>query len=332
MMNPNILTESVEKIFEIIENPQNICVAGHKAPDGDCIGSVMALYEFLKVLNKDVTICIEGDIPYNYKYFVDDVDIKSSVDEIHDKINDFDVLFVLDCGDEKRLGEFQYLLNKTKLCVCIDHHQTNTYFGDVNIVDEHISSTGELLYDILTYQNDKLTKKIAEFIYIAMLTDTGKFSYQSTSAKTHKIAAKLIDLGIKVSEIDNIIYNSKPANIVKAYIECISQIELFYNNKLGIAYIKEKDLEKNNAKISDVDGVVEFIREIKEVEISAVLKEFKNNIKVSLRSKNDIDVSEISKNYNGGGHKKAAGFELYCTLEEAKNTIVKEFGKYFGEI
>lgn len=323
----NLMMNDVKEIFNLINNSQNICIAGHKAPDGDCIGSVMALYEFLKPLNKELTVCIDGTIPFNYKTFVDEEIIAKEYDD-----KEYDLLFILDCSDAERLGKFKGVFNNAKKSVCIDHHKTNQSFADINIIDSSMSSTGELLYDILMTSGQRLTTKTATYIYIAILTDTGKFSYSNTSSDTHKKTAELIDLGVDVAYIDNTVYNSKPANVVRAFIDCISKIELHYSNKFGITFITKDILQNNNVDMSDIDGVVEFIREIKEVEVSCVLKEYEEkNTKVSLRSKGDIDVSLISVKFGGGGHAKAAGFEIDDTVENTKNIIIETFKEFFGE-
>ncbi len=323
----NLMMNDVTEIFNLINNSKNICIAGHKAPDGDCIGSVMALYHFLKPLDKKLTVCIDGIIPYNYKQFInEDVLLQEYNNE------EFDLLFVLDCSDKERLGKFKDVFHKAKTSVCIDHHKTNEGFADINIIDTEVSSTGELLYDVLKTSGRGLTKQIATNIYIAILTDTGKFSYSNTSGETHKITAELIEFGVDIAQIDNIIYNSKPSNIVKAYIECISSLELYYNNKFAITCITKDILERNNAEMGDIDGVVEFLREIGEVEVSCVLKEYdSNDTKISLRSKNNIDVSNISVKYGGGGHAKAAGFEIKETIENTKKILIETFKEYFQE-
>jgi phosphoesterase RecJ-like protein len=324
----NLNQNDVTGLFNIIDKSNNICIAGHKGPDGDCIGSVMALYELLKPSGKNLTVCLDGSIPYNYKTFVDENILSKEYDG-----KMYDVVIVLDCSDTERLGKFRDILNNAEKTICIDHHKTNLNFADINIIDMNISSTGELLNNIIVSAGKEkdITKKIAEFMYIAILTDTGRFSYSCTSANTHRVAANLMDKGINVSEIDNLIYNSKPSNVVNAYIECISSIDLFYDNKLGIASISQKTLLENNVEMGDIDGVVEFIREINEVEVACVLKEYKNNTKVSLRSTKNIDVAEISLKFGGGGHAKAAGFEVNSDLENTKKEIIREFGKKFGE-
>lgn len=319
-----MLKNDVKKIFNLINSSDKICIAGHKAPDGDCIGSVMALYNFLKPLNKNISVMIDGTIPFNYRAFVDGNIISENYNN-----EEFDLLFVLDSSDRKRLGKFEGLLEHSKKTVVIDHHITNEGFGDINIIDPAMSSTGELLYDIFKLADMEISKETAVLIYIAVLTDTGKFSYQNTTAKTHIKTAELIDLGVNVSEIDNIVYNSKPANIVRAFMDCVSGLELYYDNKLGITAITKEILNKNNAQMADVDGIVEYIREIKEVEVSCLLKENDIGTKVSLRSKNKVDVAAVSLKYQGGGHARAAGFDINENLENTKKIILEEFKGHF---
>lgn len=325
-MNP--LMNDVKEIFNLINNSKKICIAGHKAPDGDCIGSVMALYEFLKSINKkNLAVYIDGSIPFNYKPLVDESVISTEYDG-----EEFDLLVVLDCSDLGRLGKFTDVFSHSSKTICIDHHKTNEGYADINVIDPSMSSTGELLYDILKISGYEISQQVATFIYVAILTDTGKFSYSSTTGDTHRKTADLMDLGVDASHVDNIVYNSKPANVVKAYIDCISGIELYYKNKFGITSITRDILEKNNTDMNDIDGVVEFIRGIKEVEVSCVLKEYEDcNTKVSLRSKNNIDVSKISEKFGGGGHAKAAGFEINDTVKNSKSLLVETFKEYFGE-
>ncbi len=321
----SLMMNDANEIFHLINNSHKICIAGHKAPDGDCIGSVMALCHFLKPFGKAVSVFIDGIIPFNYRAFVDENIIAKEY-----KNEDFDLLFVLDCSDTKRLGKFEPVLRNSKKTVVIDHHKTNEGFGDINIIDAEMSSTGELLYDILKSSGLNIPKEAAVSLYVAVLTDTGKFSYSNTSSQTHVKAAELINLGVDVAEIDNIVYNSKPSNIVRAFIDCINNIELYYDNKFGITAITKEILNKNSAEMADVDGIVEYIREIKEVEVSCLLKENDKGTKVSLRSKNNTDVSAISVKYGGGGHAKAAGFEVNDNLENTKRLMIQEFKEYFG--
>lgn len=326
-MKMNLKTDEVKKIFNILNNSKNICIAGHKAPDGDCIGSVMALYSLLKPAGKNLTVCIDGDIPYNYKPFVDESVLCAEYSG-----EKFDVAVVLDCSDAQRLGKFKEITENSDIVICIDHHRTNDNFADINIIDPEISSTGELIYNIILASGMEINKDIAEYIYMAILTDTGKFSYSSTTGDTHRTAAELIEKGVDVSYMDNIIYGSKPSNVVKAFIDCIKSIELHVDNKLGIAVISQKILRDNNVEMGDIDGVVEFIREIREVEVSCVLKEYSDSFtKVSLRSKNDVDVSQISLMFGGGGHRKAAGFEVEDSPENTKKIIIDELRKHLAK-
>ncbi len=319
-MNQKMIN-NIKFLFNEIESSGKICVIGHVSPDGDCIGSVMALYEFLKTeYDKEIYYGFDGNIPYNFKCYIDENLILKDFEN-----EKFDLLLVLDCADEERLGKYKPLISNSKKIICIDHHRTNTKFAHINIIDQFISSTGELLFHILKQENKQISLKMAEFIYTAIITDTGNFAYSSTSSTTHRVAAELIDIGVDVSKIDNLIFNSKPISTVKAYIDCISNINFYHNNKLGIAKISDEIIKRNDANISDIEGIVEFIREIDEIEVSCVLKEYsKDTTKVSLRSKNDVDVSEIAVKFEGGGHKKAAGFQINANLKDTELILVEE--------
>ena len=322
-----MMKNNIKEFFNAIDNSDKICIIGHVAPDGDCIGSVMALYEFLIAeYDKELYIGFDGNIPYNFQGYVDK---KLILTDFEDK--KFDLLVVLDCSDEERLGKYKCIISNSKKVICIDHHKTNTEFADINIIDHAISSTGELLFHILKSENKQINLKIAEYIYIAIITDTGKFSYSSTSSVTHEVASELIQIGVDVAKIDNKIYNSKPISTVKAYIDCISNINFYYDNKLGIAKISDEIINKNNVNMNDIEGIVEFIREVNEVEISCVLKEYDSDLtKISLRSKNDIDVSDISKKFGGGGHAKAAGFQMNKNLKDTEIALIEELKEYLG--
>lgn len=326
-----ILTKNnVNKVFEKIKKSDSICIMGHKSPDGDCIGSIMTLYNFIvsNYPNKQIVIGVEGKIPYNLVSLVDNIDILD-VSSIN---YNFDLALIVDCGDLSRLGKYKTFYNNSKFSICFDHHKTNTKFADINIVDADISSTGELLYQIFKFGEKAISVDMANCMYVAIVTDTGKFSYSSTSKYTHLAVAELIDIGVDVAYNNNILYNSKPFDIVNAYMECISNINLYHNKKLGIAKITKDIVDRNNIDLNDIEGVVEFIREIDEIEISCVLKEIMSKCtKVSLRSKNDIDVAEISRIFNGGGHKKAAGFTISEDIYKTEKLIINEFAKYLGE-
>ncbi len=314
--------------FDNIKNSKNICLVSHKNPDGDSLGSLLMLNEYLKNINKQVDVFVEGKIPYNYETFIS----KDTIKFEYDNIKFYDLLIVLDCGDESRLGIFSRIINNSSKIICVDHHVTNTNFADINIVDSDISSTGELLFKLFKAANKEITKKMAEYIYISIITDTGKFTYSNTSGETYKAVGELVDLGIDILQINNNLYNSKPIKIVKNFIQIISDIEFYYNNRFGIAKVTQAMLLENKMNMDDIDGVVEFIREIKEVEISCIIKEINSNeVKVSLRSKNDIDVSEIAKTYGGGGHKRAAGFTFNKSIEETKNEILGTLKTILGE-
>ncbi len=322
-----ISKSKVYELFEYIKNADKICLVGHISPDGDCIGSVMALYDYVKNnLKKDVCVAFDGDIPFNYTYY-----LSNAIEFSGSNTEEFDLTIVLDCGDDDRLGINKCVVLNAKKTICIDHHKTNTGFADLNIVYPEISSTGELLYEILAIGNVDITLFMADCLYVAIVTDTGNFIYSSTSSNTHIVAAKLLELGIDTTSITNRLYASTPVDVMKAYIECISSINFYYDNKFALSKITQDIVKRNDIRLNDIQGVVEFMREINEVEISCVLKEYSSNsTKVSLRSKNKFDVSEIAQKLGGGGHKRAAGFQLEMSLDEAESKLIEILNDCFN--
>jgi len=322
----NISKKNADGIFNLIEESKTICVIGHKSPDGDCIGSVTAMYLYLKSLGKEVNCAFDGNIPYNLESFI----VEDGF--FNDKDKKFDLLVVMDCADEFRLGGNMYLLDNSKHIVCIDHHKTNSSFAEYNIIIKEFSSTGELLYHLLKYGNADIDVEIATCMYVAMITDTGKFAYASTTPDTLRVAAELLEIGVNQSEIDNILFNSKPLKVFKAYNALLMNTKYYFEGKLGLVKVSQEFLDEYDIDFSSLDGVVSMIREVKEVEVSCVLKEKTiNSVKISLRSKTgQVDVSKVCQKHGGGGHERAAGAEIGKSLLETEKIIVDDFSEYFS--
>lgn len=325
-MTKDIL-ESFLEANNKINKSKNICILSHVNPDGDSIGSLLALGMALKRNNaKRVAIGKVDRIPEQFNFLpnielIEDVDLDIK----------YDLLITLDCSDIGRLGKLKDIVNNSKTIINIDHHITNEMFGDINIVDEKSASTGEIVFKFIEQMNYQLTSDIATCLYVAISTDTGSFKYDSTSYETHIIASKLLNTGINLNEIVVNLYQSKSLRKTKLMIKSLSSLELFFNNKLGIVKVTQDMLSQFEASLEDADDIVEFIRDIDDVEVSCVLKEINSReVKVALRSKKYVDVSEVAKTFGGGGHIKASGCTIMEDVETAKTMIIKKMGSILG--
>ncbi|WP_072972887.1 DHH family phosphoesterase [Tissierella praeacuta] len=320
---------NIESLFDIaiekIKESERIYIVSHVQPDGDNIGSILALWIAIKKIKDKVFILKTDDIPSDFLFLPNVNEIKEFNDE-----GKIDMFIALDTSDENRLGKNKELLNKAKTIINIDHHISNTNFGHINIVDSNAAATGELVYNLIKKMNIPMDKDIASCIYTAISSDTGSFMYDNTSAETHRIIAELIDIGIDKSNININLYQNKSLERTMLFIKSLETLRLYFNNNVALIKVTQDMLNKANAKMEDTEGIVSFIREIAPVEVGIILKEFKENeIKVSMRSKRFIDVSAICASFNGGGHIRAAGCTINSPMDIAEKLILDELKKVF---
>ncbi|MFA7533335.1 MAG: bifunctional oligoribonuclease/PAP phosphatase NrnA [Tissierellaceae bacterium] len=322
------MTEAIEKqinlAIEQMLNSKNIYIVSHVQPDGDNLGSILSLGQALKSKNLDVFMLKSDEIPNDFMFLPG---IEYMMD--YDGLGYVDVLIVLDSGDENRIGKNKEILGKANLVINIDHHISNTYFGDINIVDKDASSTGELVFEIIKSMDIEISKEIGTCLYTAISSDTGSFMYDNTSARTHEIAAELLKSNIDKSYININLYQNRSLERTKLFITALNSLELYYNDKVAIVAITQELLEKSNATMEDTEGIVSFLREISPVEVAIILKEFHGeNIKVSMRSKKYVDVAKISSYFSGGGHVRAAGFTVNSTVGKIKASLLEQLKDY----
>lgn len=316
---------SIKEAIKLIEKSGEIYICSHVKPDGDNIGSLLALAMAMKKLNKNVKVLKVDEIPSDYM-FLPNVDIIREY-ELKEKI---ELFIALDSGDIERLGLGKKFALNAENIINIDHHVTNTKFGNINIVSPSSAATGELVYELIKQMSVKIDMDIATCLYTAISTDTGSFMYSNTSHLTHLIVAELLKTGIDVGEININLYQKRTMERTKLFIDALNNLEIYLDGRIGLIAVTDEMLKSNNAKTEDSEGIVSFIRDIDTVEVACLLKEIsKNEIKVSLRSKKEIDVSKISNKFNGGGHIRAAGCTLYTELDDAKKLILDEIEMAF---
>lgn len=308
----------------LLESADNIYMASHISPDGDNLGSLLGLATALKNTGKEVHVIKVDETPSKYEFlpninFLKDYDTNTKAD-----------LFIsLDSGDLDRLGPAKDIALNANNLVNIDHHKTNPNYGDLNFVFGGLSSTGEIVYELLEALNIVIDKEIATLLYTAISTDTGSFIYSSTTSRTYEIAGNLLEKGIDFENLIIELYQSKSMAETNIFIDSIKTLEYHNSNKISFISVTEENIEKNKGTWNDTDGIIVFGRDIEGVEVSCVFKEYsKDNIKVSMRSKEKVDVSIISQAFGGGGHKRAGGCNIKDSLENAKIMVLKEIQKY----
>ncbi|PID82797.1 MAG: hypothetical protein CSB15_01735 [Clostridiales bacterium] len=312
----------------------NIMVFPHKNPDGDALGSAVAVALAMKNLGKKAVIVIDDVINFELRYLLEYTEFISYEDAL-DRINSVDLAISVDCGDIKRLGRRIELI-KGKPLWNIDHHFTNDNFGDYNSVDTKSASACEIVYNILERYEIEITKDIAEALYTGVSTDTGNFMYSNVTTRTFDIASSLLSKGIRRDMIVRELYQSKRKNKVKLFSKCLLEAEFMFENKLAYSVIDNDIINEIGCTFNDAEGLVEQLRDIENVCVSLVFREvFDENVnelitKVSMRSIGDIDVAIVAKELGGGGHKAASGVELKMPKNEAVKKVVNSIGeKYF---
>lgn len=313
-----------------LSNYNRILLFPHIMPDGDCVGSAIAMYYALVNMGKEVYVVLDDELPNNLEFLnIDENDNKIIVDSKFIEINniDYDLCITLDLSNTDRLGDREKFI-KNSVVWNIDHHKTNILFGNYHTIMGDVSSAGEVLYTYFERMGINITSKMAECLYTAISTDSGSFIYDCTTSRTLYIASKLMD---KIEDFNKIITNlylSKSKEMLVLHSMVLNNMKFYSNDKIVISYLDNEMLKISGAKMDMSEGIVEEMRNISGVEVSCLLKEKEYGMKVSLRSKSFLDVSKIAFEHDGGGHNKAAGFNLYIkdvneAIEYMKNILEK---------
>ncbi len=305
---------------EILQGKHSVALGGHIRPDGDCVGSSMGLYLYLKEqfpeLETDIYLEPVADC---YKIVSDIEEIKHQVEHV----KQYDLFICLDCGDAARLGFSAPLFEHAKQTMCIDHHVSNEAFADINYIEPDASSTSELVYRLMEKEN--ISKQSAEALYMGIAHDTGVFQYSCTSPETMEAAAELLRKGVNGSEIIDKTYYEKTYVQNQILGKALLESMLVLDKQVIVSYVNLKSLNFFEAKPSDLEGIVSQLRQTKGVEVAMFLYEQEPQIyKVSLRSKDRVDVSVIAKYFGGGGHAKAAGFTMKGTVHDVITNVNKQ--------
>ena len=306
---------------EIIKSSGKILLLSHMNPDGDTLGSMCALYGMIyNRFKKKADMSILANIPYNYGF----LPYINSAERYYDKSLVYDLAITIDVADLDRIPDTKILFCKAKCGINIDHHKTNPKFGDYQIINPNASSCGEVLYDYFKENNWEIDKNAAICLYTAIMTDTGNFRFDNTSANALRAAADLVDKGAEPNTLYKKCYETKTKNLVLFQNYCVNKAVFLNDNKIAYTTIYKKDLEKFSAGEDYTDGIAETLRAIETTEAAFTAKEVDTHLtKISMRSKN-IDSAEICAKFGGGGHTFAAGCTIKAGMKESIEKVLKE--------
>lgn len=330
----NVNEKNIEKVYKLIGEAEDITITTHINPDGDALGSAIALYYYLLSKGKKPCVCVFGEIPYNME-FLPGIDFVINYEKtpVYEKIVNSGLIFVVDLNDLSRLRELSNAIRDSKAPkIVIDHHINPQDFADVYVVNPDASSTGEIIWKVLEFDKDfRLTKEIAELLYVAIMTDTGSFRFPRTTGDLHRIIAGLIDAGADPVSLYENVYNNNPFRTIKLLGEAFSGMELYHDGKLCLMKITAEMFERTGSVEDDIENFVEKTLSIRGVKIGILMSEIKsrNEIRISFRSKGEYDSRSLAVSLGGGGHYHAAGARVYG---KEFNKLAKELIEAAGRI
>lgn len=321
------MEQTREQQFDnVVKDSKNILIISHVNPDGDTLGTMCALQLAIqKQYKKKAEMLILSKLPKIYE-FLPNINEAKTLDKF-DRSREYDLVITVDVASLDRLIEAQVLFDKAKFSVNLDHHRTNNGFGNLSIIEPKASSTGEVLYKIIKNLRWQLDLDTAICIYTAILTDTGGFRFENTSAEVFRIAAELTEMGIVPQDLFRKCYESKSKSIMMFQNHCIKKAVFSPDDKIVYTIIYKKDIEKFSATDDATDGIAEALRAIVSTDVSFVVKEVDAKIcKISMRSKK-LDIAKVCSTFGGGGHKYAAGCTIKTSCEEAVKKLLEEINK-----
>jgi phosphoesterase RecJ-like protein len=318
-------TSDVAAVADAIRSHDRFLLVTHENPDGDALGSILALKLALDQLGKDSVMYLYGDAPLPVEYAF------MPLDELRRRLPDDwreRVLIAVDCANETRIGPEPEPLDGAPLVLDIDHHHDNTRFGQLNLIVPNASSTGEVLRDVLAELGVELTPEIAEALYIALVTDTGRFQYSNTTAKALRLAAELVEAGADVHAIFRRVYETVQFAKLKLLARALERAQIYDGGRLVVSYLLRNDFTDIGAAEAYSEGIIDYLRAVEGADMAALIREPRDGPanRVSLRASNDeLDVSAIARKSGGGGHRQAAGFSSDDSIEEITQFIKREF-------
>jgi bifunctional oligoribonuclease and PAP phosphatase NrnA len=326
MSSPQTTASDLAAVADAIREHDRFVLTTHENPDGDALGSLLAAKLALEQLGKDTVMVLQGDAPLPVEYgFMPLGDLQRRwPDDVAER-----VLVAVDCANESRIADPE-VLGRVPLSIDVDHHHDNTRFGQVNLVVADASSTGEVLRDLFRELGVELTPDIAEALYIALVTDTGRFQYTNTTAKALRLAAELVEAGADVHRVFQGVYESVQFAKLKLLARALERAQVFEGGRIVVSYLLRTDFTEVGAPEAYSEGIIDPLRSVEGADMAVLIREPPRRDgparRVSLRASIDeLDVSAIARKSGGGGHRQAAGFSSEATIEEITDFVRREF-------
>jgi len=329
MSSPQTNTERTElqEVARAIREHDRFLVTTHENPDGDALGSIVAAKLALEQLGKDVVLYLSGTTPLPHEYSF--MDLRDLLRMLPPDAADR-VLIALDCANERRLGPDPAIVERAPLVIDVDHHHDNSRFGQINAIVPGASSTGEIMRDLFSELGVELTPEIAEALYIAVVTDTGRFQYANTTPKALRLAAELVEAGADVHRVFQDVYENVAFAKIKLLARALANARVYEGGRMIVSDLERGDFAAAGAEEPFSEGIIDFLRAIEGTELVALIREPPTQNgptrRISLRTRAEsIDVSAIARKSGGGGHRQAAGFSSEASVEEITDFIRREF-------
>jgi len=327
MSSPQTTTSDLGAVAAALREHDRFLVTTHENPDGDALGSLLATTLMLEDLGKDAVMYLYGDapIPTEYQFMELERLTRAFPEDAAER-----VLVAVDCANEDRIGHDLDLVRGAPLTINIDHHHDNTRFGELNLIVSGASSTGEVLRDVLQELDLPLTPEIAEALYIALVTDTGRFQYANTTPKALRLAAELVDAGADVHSIFQQVDESVQFQKLKLLARALERAQVYEGGRIVVSYLLRTDFSELSAPDPYSEGIIDYLRAVEGADMAVLIREPPRlsgpERRISLRASTDeLDVSAIARKSGGGGHRQAAGFSSEASVEEITDFVRREF-------
>ncbi|HKX33209.1 MAG TPA: bifunctional oligoribonuclease/PAP phosphatase NrnA [Blastocatellia bacterium] len=306
------------QVIELIEKHERFAITSHIRPDGDSLGSSLALCWILRGLKKDAEVIMCDHVPHAYSRLpgAEHVRVVRDIDRVYDAV------FVIECSDVTRPGlpslSDQFVVN-------IDHHSTTVLFGDLNWIDSTAAAVGEMIYNLAKAIGSKVTSEIASCVYAALLTDTGSFHFSNTTERTFKIASELVRHGAQPAKLSQAIFYNYPYAKVRLVGEVLSTLKRDQSGRIAWIVMTSDALQRTGAMEDDSDGIINYPLTVGDVEAVAFFRELPNSTyRISLRSKNRVNVARVAEYFGGGGHCNAAGFTVEADIDQISGEVIEK--------